>query len=797
MKTPLQQASFTKYDVMGRVVITGVFNIAGASTAGTNYRTTILTAVNAQTQKWETRLYVGTAGTTDYSASAYPTTDFTPLIINYYDKYTAIPSKPAAFVAPTGASAMTQGLLTATRTAVLSTPANMLCGMMYYDNEGRTIKTFKQHYFGGTLNAGNYDETTVTYNFSDQITTTTRKHYQASVLKVTIAGTNIYDHQGRKVKSWQQLTNGTGAADARTLISKLEYNEVGQLKIKNLHSTDSIAFKQAVAYTYNERGWLQGSSAPLFAMQLKYTDGTVPQYNGNIANQVWGVPGTLDKTYTYRYDNINRLLSGASTTNDRERSIVYDQRGNIINLTRFSNNVIIDSLNYSYTSGGIATNQLQSVNDLTTSILGQKPGNFTYTYDGNGNMVTDNSKGIIIGYNLLNLPQSIAAKSTTYTYDAGGNKLRRVVGAVATDYMDGLQYEGGALSFIQTEEGRALPKDATAYNYEYTLNDHLGNSRVGFDIFNNAVRLVQTNNYYPFGLEAFSNTASSPKNYYLYNKKELQDNLGLYDYGARLYDPVIARFTTTDPLAEKMRRHSLYSYAFNNPVRFVDPDGMAPGDPDDPWYTRVGKWFSGLFTKPVSDTYTNTRDYVSNEVDNMKNRGARYDKAIRNGGDPNQITVEYKARQTSAALKLGQTAIDWVGLNTAGIEASIGGTITMSAARRSAVEHLYGTMNNVEARSWYLTQEKAIPRLIDESASLEGQARQAFSLRNEFRTEARNLMSDRKAAADLMKTDPNQTWNQVVRKYTDRGFKGDDLWKQIIGSSQRSRQTVNQSLGLK
>jgi len=570
MKTPLQEASFSKYDAQGRTVMSGIFTVAG-STAGVNKRSVMQDSVNAQSILWEARIATGTG----YSAAVYPKANITPLTISYYDNYTSIPSKPAAFVAPADASTRTTGLLMGTRTAVLGTPANMLCSMTYYDDEGRTIKTFKQHYFGGTINAGNYDENSIVYNFIDQPISTTRKHYLASVLKVTIADSTNYDHMGRKIKSWQQLTNGTGLADARVLISKVEYNEVGQLKTKNLHSTDGTTFKQAVAYNYNERGWLQGSSAPLFAMQLKYTDGTAPQYNGNIANQLWGVPGTLDKTYTYKYDNINRLLSGASSTNDRERSIVYDKMGNITRLTRFSNNVIIDSLNYNYTISGIATNQLQSVNDLTTSVLGQKPGNFTYAYDGNGNMLTDNSKGITIAYNMLNLPQSIAAKNTTYTYDASGNKLRRVIGTIATEYIDGIQYEGTAISFIQTTEGRALPNGTTAYNYEYTLGDNLGNSRVGFDIFNNAARSVQTNNYYPFGLEAFNNTASSPKNYYLYNKKELQENISAYDYSARFYDPVIARWTVIDPLAEKSRRFSSYVYGNDNPIRFVDPDGMS------------------------------------------------------------------------------------------------------------------------------------------------------------------------------------------------------------------------------
>ncbi|MDR2275819.1 MAG: DUF6443 domain-containing protein [Sphingobacterium sp.] len=361
------------------------------------------------------------------------------------------------------------------------------------------------------------------------------------------------------------------------------------------------------------------------------------KYNGTITEVDWkNASEDVLKRYTYSYDALSRLKDAVYTepntttpfNNYYNEHLTYDLNGNIATLKRNAFPVMgntatqVDDLVYEYSG-----NRLNRVIENALNETGYEGGNNLVTYDQNGNMKDMLDKGIqSIGYNLLDLPNQLSVKdyfsnaNINTLYSADGTKLRKTKRSMRegkgslditsiTDYLDGFQYqyqEGGEicircktevafeaqayknitspikvtpewkLDFVVTAEGFY---SFAENRYIYQYKDHLGNTRVSFTKNSTgALEVTDTNNYYPFGLNHIGNSflaTLGSYNAYKYNGKEVQET-GMYDYGARMYMPDLARWGVVDALAEQMRRYSPYNYAFNNPVNYIDPDGNSP-----------------------------------------------------------------------------------------------------------------------------------------------------------------------------------------------------------------------------
>ena len=110
------------------------------------------------------------------------------------------------------------------------------------------------------------------------------------------------------------------------------------------------------------------------------------------------------------------------------------------------------------------------------------------------------------------------------------------------------------------------------YQYYYH-SDHLGSTSLITDLDGGVVQHVE---YVPFGevfIEERNNKWNTP---YLFNAKELDEETGLYYYGARYYDPRVSVWLGADPMQEKYPNISSYAYCHNSPLIYVDPDGQFP-----------------------------------------------------------------------------------------------------------------------------------------------------------------------------------------------------------------------------
>jgi RHS repeat-associated protein len=443
-KSPAE-GSFVKYDEFNRPVISGIFKTNDS-------RSALVNTVAASNGRFETRNESGTGYTLNQTFPA-SVTEADLLSVTYFDNYSYLSNagwdpqnNSYSFVAETGFTGTdfnsVKDLPTGSKVRMLNDDT-WLCSVSYYDNRYRPLQIISKHHMGGT------DRLTTEYDFSGQVLKTLRVHASGANPAVSLAERYEYDHAGRLLRVHHRVNN-----QPEVVFAAYEYNELGQVVKKKIHSKDNgSSWLQALDTRYNIRGWLTGinttadSGDPVdyFGMELGYNNslgtGNGDRYDGLISGLKWknGV-SNRERAYNYNYNNRGELTGGAYKTVNglnpqtnvyTEDNIIYDYNGNIKTLRRNSGLVTattVDNLSYNYGADG--GNQLMRVSDSTNDPAGFSDGNTMgddYEYDANGNLVKDLNKGISsIQYNVLDLPEQVNFSNgyyIVYGYDASGIKL--------------------------------------------------------------------------------------------------------------------------------------------------------------------------------------------------------------------------------------------------------------------------------------------------------------------------------------------------------------------------------------
>ena len=142
-------------------------------------------------------------------------------------------------------------------------------------------------------------------------------------------------------------------------------------------------------------------------------------------------------------------------------------------------------------------------------------------------------------------------------------------------------YIDGRLAEVRFDDGYCTIDSSGRANYHYFVRDYMGSVCVVTDDEGN---IEQQNAYYAWGgiYSAMSVNPALQDRKYSGKPFDRRHGLDLYDYGARRYDPALARWTSPDPLCEYYYNISPYAFVNNNPIIYIDPDGK------DSYYNEAG-----------------------------------------------------------------------------------------------------------------------------------------------------------------------------------------------------------------
>jgi RHS repeat-associated protein len=410
-----------------------------------------------------------------------------------------------------------------------------------------------------------------------------------------------YDNQGNRVRVLYRAEAGDGDAVPEVTY---RYDPVGRLaavgsgegapaayaaytyNANGSVATEELAPGTAAAttrrYSYISPGWQSGVTDPRFSQTTYYTadqGGRPGYYSGLVAEDAFAFAGTLPPgavaqyAYRYRYDPLTQLASAEATAGGLPRPewslgsesqpVTYDGNGNF---TVVPEGGAVRS--FVYYPG---SDQVKNTDGSNTD---------AYGYDDDGSVIRALPRGLSrIDYDRVTArPRTVTAATgeVAFAYDGRARRIRKVTTGEDRLYLRGpggqsllelVSPAGGGTARTRYVYGRAgllgLVRDG---RFSLVLPDRLGSSRL---LVADDGAVAACWSYLPFG-ELLGSAGAVDALSYLFTGQELDRDLGLYNANARLYDPALGRFYSTDP---QWQFASPYIYAGNDPILFVDPTG--------------------------------------------------------------------------------------------------------------------------------------------------------------------------------------------------------------------------------
>ena len=390
-------------------------------------------------------------------------------------------------IAYSNVSDPSMGKVTWTYSKILGT-TDFLKSFSTYDHAGRIANIRSDNHLA--INYPIPDSTTYYYDGADNVVKTRYRINDVNQSPTIIEESHELDGNGRMTKQFLNL-NGVSQQ-----LCQSAYDGEDQLinKVVGGGLTDYLLLTQ---YDYLDNGLLKSvdgetsNSTYFYGYQMNYdtlpsitnsSSGTPQTYmNGNIASIQWATIGEPTALSLYEYDYLDRLTHSYTNDNHYNTEYGYDARGNFDYIKRHSEvdgiPTMIDDLDPDYVSGN--ANQMLRMNEAASADKGYKSNNAgDYSYDGNGNMITDPEKGISMTYNHLDLVDTVTwddGRQLIFTYDANGSLLTQQniddTEVKKQDYLGVIEYLEGYPYVVHHAEGRVVNQGVSAY-LKYLYLDH-------------------------------------------------------------------------------------------------------------------------------------------------------------------------------------------------------------------------------------------------------------------------------------------------------------------------------------